>query len=111
MRLTHIALVLAFLHPAISRAQGTLAWYSGDCHPLVSGGFANWYTSNQQYTRVYDAFTVPAGGWTVSGVFSVNLLQNNPPPITQAAWEIRRDATETSSGTIVASGVGPVVAS
>jgi len=105
-----LCLILLGSSYQVSRAQGTstasVGWYNGDCHSTGIGGWSNWYLSNQQFTRVYDEFLVPNGGWTVIGVFSNNLLYN-PPPVTQASWEIRRGLSAGNGGTVVASGVSP----
>jgi len=103
--------ILLALSPAILRAQGTptvsVGWYNGDCQSTLIGS-SNWYRSNleQQFTRVYDEFVVPSGGWTVTGVFSNNLLYN-APPTTQASWEIRSGLAANDGGTVIASGVSP----
>ncbi len=79
-------------------------WYNGDWQSGLPG-LANWYSSSTEYTRVYDDFVVPAGGWTVVGVFSVDHMDFDG--ITKAAWEIRKDMSPGKSGKKVASGVSP----
>jgi hypothetical protein len=96
-----IVLVGFFL---ILSMQGQTGWYNGDCHSIDIGGWSNWYTSSQSYTRVYDEFAAPAGGWSVTGVFSNNQLYS-APPITQASWEIRSGVGPGNAGTVVASGL------
>jgi uncharacterized protein (TIGR03437 family) len=109
IRIIFCGILLAFSHPVL-RAQGTstvsVGWYNGDCHSAAIGGWSNWYLSNQQFTRVYDEFLVPSGGWTVAGVFSNNTLYN-APLITQASWEIRSGLSAGNGGTVIASGVSP----
>jgi uncharacterized protein (TIGR03437 family) len=112
IRITFCGILLALSQPAL-RAQGTstvsVGWYNGDCQSTLIGS-SNWYRSNleQQFTRVYDEFVVPSGGWTVTGVFSNNLLYN-APPITQASWEIRSGLSVNNGGTVMASGVSPAI--
>jgi hypothetical protein len=81
-----------------------VGWYNGD---WLSGrpGQANWYFSRGDFSRVYDDFLVPASGWTVVGVFSMNRMDFEG--ITKAAWEIRKDMSPGKGGKKVASGVSP----
>jgi hypothetical protein len=103
------ALVLTLSPHALLRAQttptGSVGWYNGDCHSTGVGSWSNWYQSNQSFTRVYDEFTVPAGGWTISGVFSNNQLSNTAPPVTQASWEIRGSISAGHGDTVFGSGI------
>src|SRR5271157_3862779 len=111
IRIVAIGWLLALSPHSLLRAQGTptvrVGWYNGDFHSTGIGGWSNWYLSNEQFTRVYDEFLVPSGGWTVAGVFSNNQFYNNAPPITQAAWEIRSGVSSGNGGTVIASGVSP----
>jgi hypothetical protein len=94
----------ALLHAQVT-STAVVGWYNGDCQSTGVGGWANWYLSGQQFTRVYDSFTVPDGGWVVVGVFSNNQLFD-APAITQAAWELRSDVSSGYGGTLVAAGIG-----
>jgi hypothetical protein len=87
--------------PAIcccSLACGDVLFYAGDAANL--GGLAN----SGGYIG-YDAFTVPAGGWEVSSVFSNNQVPNIPLPYTATGgtWEIWTDLGQADQ-TLVASG-------
>jgi hypothetical protein len=79
-------------------------WYNGDFDGV--NGLANERDTSLgagEYASVYDDFDVPAsGGWTVTGVFSNNLLSTN---VTAATWEIRQGISEGNGGTLVASGM------
>ena len=101
-------LAAAFLLVAHAAAQTTTAvgWYNGD-RVFSIPGYANWFLSSAQCTRIYDDFVVPDGGWTVAGVFSNNSFYN-APPVTQASWEIRSGMdADASGGTVIASGLNP----
>jgi hypothetical protein len=93
-------------HPLL-RAQETptvsVGWYNGD-RMLGIQGWSNWYVSASEYARVYDNFVVPDGGWTIAGVFA-NHSFYNAPPVTQAAWEIRKGMSPGTAGTLVAWGI------
>lgn len=54
----------------VAFAQTSVGWSNGDCQMAIPS-HANWYSSDAQYARTFDNFTVPAGGWTVAGVFSL----------------------------------------
>ena len=92
---------------SLLHAQGTptvsVGWYNGD-RQIGIPGVQNWYTSDTQFGRIYDDFVVPAGGWTVAGVFCNNTLYS-APAITQASWEIRSGMASATAGTLVAFGV------
>lgn len=77
-------------------------WYNGDWRSGLPGQ-ANWYSSRVDYSRVYEDFVVPEGGWTVTGVFSINRMDFEG--ITKAAWEIRKDMSPGKGGKKVAAGV------
>jgi hypothetical protein len=103
-----LTLMLFFdaLPPGI-RAQepeARIGWYNGDWRSGLPGQ-ANWYSSSGDFSRVYDDFVVPAGGWTVVGVFSINRMDFEG--VTKAAWEIRKDMLPGKGGKKVASGVSP----
>ena len=100
-------LLLIAAVPSRTLAQEPVArvgWYNGD---WISGrpGQANWYFSRSDFSRVYDDFVVPPGGWIVVGVFSINRMDFQG--ITKAAWEIRKDMSPGKGGKRVASGVSP----
>lgn len=82
---------------------GVVGWYNGDWKPAIPG-MSNWYISDQQFSRVFDDFVVPAGGWTVAGVFSHNSM--SPNGVTEATWEIRTGVSAGNGGAVVASGIG-----
>jgi len=100
------AVVLSAMPPgaAAQEAAPRIGWYNGDWRSGIPGR-ANWYSSSGDYARVYDDFIVPAGGWTVVGVFSINHMDFEG--ITKAAWEIRKDMMPGKGGRKVASGVSP----
>jgi len=79
-----------------------IGWYNGDWQPGIPGQ-PNWFFSGSQFSRVYDDFVVPEGGWTVVAVFSDNSM--NFFGVTKAAWEIRRDMAPGKGGKQVASGM------
>jgi hypothetical protein len=79
-----------------------VGWYNGEGRP--GGGVQpNWFYSKQQFSRVYDDFVVPAGGWVVLGVFSDNVIES--ATITRASWEVRRNMAPGEGGKKVASGI------
>jgi len=101
-----LALFLAAA-PLGAQAQGAgakIGWYNGDWRQGLPGQ-SNWYSSSYDYSRVYDDFVVPDGGWTVVGVFSINRMDFEG--VGRAAWEIRTAMTPGSGGKKIASGVSP----
>jgi len=77
-------------------------WYNGDWQPGLPSQ-PNWFFKEGEFSRVYDDFVVPPGGWTVVGVFSNNHMDFSG--VTKAAWEIRRDMAPGKGGKKVASGL------
>lgn len=94
-----LLLSLAAQQPGV----GIVGWYSGEWQSGVPG-LANWYVDSENHSRVYDEFQVPESGWTVTGVFSDNVL-NQFPSVMQASWEIRRAMAPGNGGTLIASGI------
>lgn len=97
--------------PTGSPAQGPVAqigWYNGDWQSGLPG-ISNWYSSRGDYSRVYEDFVVPPGGWNVVGVFSINRMDFDG--ISKAAWEIRKNMSPGKGGKKVASGVSPATQS
>jgi len=74
--------------PAPQPTKAVVGWYNGDWQSGIPGQ-PNWYLSSAHCSRVYEDFVVPAGGWTVVGVFSNNRMDFLG--VSKAAWEIRRD--------------------
>ena len=109
IRIVLAGLLLTLSPRSLSHAQGTPAsavgWYNGD-RQFGIGGYSNWYLSETQFGRTYDDFVVPAGGWTVAGVFSNDTLYSGAQ-VTQASWEIRSGVSAGSGGTVIASGLNP----
>lgn len=85
-------------------ATGEVGWYNGEWQSGIPG-VPNWYDGSHTFSRAYDEFEVPAGGWQVIGVFSDNTL-GEFSRVTRASWQIRRDMAEGFGGKVVASGVG-----
>src|SRR5260370_30374741 len=112
MKLTrkHLAAALLglILISALSAQQpdaGVIGWYNGEGQSGIPG-LANWYLGPDSFSRVYDEFQVPEGGWTVIGVFSDNGLYRFPE-VGGASWEIRRGMAPGRGGRVVAWGVAP----
>ena len=95
----------------------TLSFYTG-APDLVSNndgitnidnttGTSGFNNGQPYFSYVYQSFVVPAGGWTVTSVFSNDAMSYLS---TQAAWEIRSGmvggtvASPGNGGTVVASG-------
>ena len=101
-------LLLALISHPVLRAQGiptaNVGWYNGDCQSGIRGQ-SNWYLSDQEFGRAYDAFVVPSGGWTVTGLFSHNNMTFSG--LSAAVWEIRSGISAGNGGTVVASGLSP----
>jgi hypothetical protein len=102
-----LGLVLMFAAAAQQPVNGVVGWYNGAWQSGLPGVF-NWYKSPKKFCRAYDVFEVPAGGWTVIGVFSDNALFGSNK-VNRASWEIRRDMTPGNGGTLVASGISPAM--
>ena len=100
------AAILGLLLPLALSAQqpaaGVIAWYNGEWLSGIAG-LANWYMASGSFARVYDEFEVPAGGWTITGVFSDNALYEFPEVI-RASWEIRSGMKPGHGGKLVAGG-------
>ena len=79
-----------------------MGWYNGDWQTGIPG-LPNWFESNTYYSRVYDDFVVPEGGWTVVGAFCNNAVFEFPR-VKRAVWDIRRDMSRGKGGKVVASG-------
>jgi hypothetical protein len=79
---------------------GTVGWYNGDFDN--NNGLANEQNTTVSQANVYDDFVVPAGGWTVVGVFSNDLISFTG--ITQAFWEIRSGVSVGNGGALIDSG-------
>ena len=106
-RLVLAGLVLSLgAHVLCAQGTGTVSvgWYNGDRQDGIPGQ-ANWYVSDQQFSRTFDNFVVPAGGWTVAAVFSVNTM--SVAGVSEAVWEIRSGVSVGSGGSVVASGRSP----
>lgn len=85
-------------NPRQLRSAGTTVIGSRD-----SGASPTFSFKEGEFSRVYDDFVVPGGGWTVRGVFSDNRMDLSGA--TQAAWEIRRHMAPGKGGKKVASGL------
>jgi uncharacterized protein (TIGR03437 family) len=100
------AAVLAFTSLPALWAQGTsgnkVGWFNGDYRESMSAS-VDWYLSPQAFHRTFDDFNVPAGGWTVTGLFAYHNL--SVKGITQASWEIRSGVSAGNPGVLVASGL------
>jgi hypothetical protein len=93
-----LQILKSLLHPS-----GNVLWYNGDFNGV--NGLANEDNTSLgagEFASVYDDFIVPSGGWTVSGVFSDDLITTN---VTGASWEIRQGVAEGTGGTLIASGM------
>ncbi|BDC47932.1 hypothetical protein F183_A02480 [Bryobacterales bacterium F-183] len=108
MRLQTLAVILSTL--SLPTFGDVIGFYSGDYEPLHRD--RNWfinYDANVVVSRptsmsVYQAFVVPAGGWTVTRLFT-NTLLHYPAP--EAYWEIRSGVSEGDGGTLLHSGSYP----
>lgn len=84
-------------------AGTVVGWYNGDPVDQFNIGLINGIDDGPySVANVYEDFTVPAGGWTVGGVFGYDEL--NFTPGTLAEWEIRSGLSSGNGGTLVASG-------
>jgi hypothetical protein len=87
---------------ACAPAGATTLWYSGD-----DNGQNGWINQNNAVFSGevwYNEFVVPTA-WNVTSVWSVNSFTLGPPAATTAAWEIRSNLAQyTTGGTLVASG-------
>src|SRR3954469_16133012 len=103
-----LSLLLTLLPHAVLRAQGTPAgktgWYNGDFQSGIPGQ-ANWQVSGEEFSRTYDDFTVPDGGWILTGLFSHSAM--SVTGVTAAVWEIRSGVSAGNGGAVVASGLSP----
>jgi hypothetical protein len=85
----------------LPKAAPSNGWYNGDWQSGVPG-LANWYLTPDEFSRVYDDFVVPQGGWTVTAVYSNQRMDFSG--VTVASWEIRSGVAPGRGGTLIASG-------
>jgi hypothetical protein len=105
-----LACALLVLMVAAAQSPGAVVgWYNGEWRSGLPGQ-ENWYVNASNFKRVYDQFEVPAGGWTIAGVFSDNGFADSRV-IVYASWEIRRDMSPGNGGQIVESGLSAVTQS
>src|SRR6266478_3981727 len=86
-----------------SQPSGNILWYNGDFNGV--NGLANEENTaigSGEFASVYDDFNVTDGGWTLTAVFSDNLISTT---VTGATWEIRQGISEGNGGTLIASGM------
>jgi hypothetical protein len=104
-----LVLTAAFAFAASVSAQappGSL-WYNGDADGRNGGANQdNGQLGSGEYSHLYDNFTGPSSGtWTVTGLFSDNIMDPNlPGAITTANWDIRTGVSVGNGGTVVFSG-------
>ncbi len=100
MRKLMLAAAAALALGSVGAAHASTLYYGGDF--VGDNGLANEMdiVSN---SVTYDNFTVGAGGWHVTGLFTNNLTNLE---ITVANWEIRSGVSEGNGGALVASGSG-----
>jgi hypothetical protein len=79
----------------------TVGWYNGDLN--ASTALSNEINTAVSDSRVYEDFIVPAGGWTVTGLFTNNLMDFST---SQALWEIRSGVSVGNGGSLIAFGTG-----
>jgi len=102
--LTALVCGLALLFAVTAQdTAGVIGWYHGDWQSGIPSA-PNWYNGPNEFARVYDQFQVPAGGWTVTGVF-VNSMIGGFPGVAQVSWEIRRGMAPGQGGELVAGGM------
>jgi hypothetical protein len=97
-----------------ANADSILGFYTGDPNELASGvtniinptGVSGFNNGDPYFSNIYESFVVPAGGWTITGVFSDDSLDFTD---TQAEWEIRKGMGSGNGGTVVASGTSPAI--
>jgi hypothetical protein len=101
--LVALALTAAFALNTTAIAQGLPGsyWYNGDFNQV--NGLSSEYNTVVSAANTYDDFTVGAGGVTINGVYSNELLTagfiNGG-----AEWEIRSGVSAGNPGTLVAGG-------
>jgi hypothetical protein len=110
MRKTSLVVALLFGSPLFA---GTVYWYNGNSDNVTE--LINEVGGSSGTGLVYDDFIVGAGGVSITGLFSNDLVltvpasgpdTNAPGVVTQAGWEIRSGVSAGIGGTLVASGTG-----
>jgi len=95
--------ILVLAACAAGMAGTVVGWYNGDPVDQFTVGLTNGIdTGGYPAANVYEDFIVPAGGWTVAGVFAYDFLDFAPG--TQAEWAIRSGMSSGNGGTLIASG-------
>jgi hypothetical protein len=100
-----IAAVVAALLvlPGLAAADSTL-FYSGDFNGV--NGLSNEYNTIVSQSNVYDNFIITgSSSWTVSGLFTNNLITSLSNFGGTAEWEIRSGLSNGFGGTLIASGI------
>ncbi len=113
MRKVHgvlIAFLLVVLMIVAYPVSASILWYNGDFngsgssmsnhHKYESYGGGSYFQSD---SLVYDDFIVPAGGWTITSVWSNNFFTDEVS-VSSATFEIRSGVSAGDGGTVVASG-------
>jgi PEP-CTERM motif len=84
---------------AAGRAEAGTLWYNGDFNG--ADGLSNEQNTDIDYGYTYDNFQVDGSGWTITSIWSNNLMSFRTD---QAYWEIRSGVSLGDGGTLVASG-------
>jgi len=105
MRKLMLAAAAAMALGSVGAAHATVLYYGGDFDPgnQNANALANEKDASVNQAATYDNFTVGAGGWHVTGLFTNNLTDLD---ITGADWEIRSGVSEGDGGTLLFSGSG-----
>ena len=91
------------VHPAHFGITATLIYATPALTSLRGGNFGP-----GGYSAIYDNFTTNGQTWTVTSVFSNNVMDAGlNTAITTAQWSIRTGVSEGNGGTVVASGTDP----
>lgn len=102
MRL-RIAAALAALALCAAPAANAQLWYNGD--PDDVNGWSSELNPNwNPNSMVFDYFTVPSGGWTITSLFGNFITTGLDADPTQAIWEIRSGMSAGNGGTLLYSG-------
>lgn len=108
--LTCAVIATTIVSARVSRAD--VLFYGGDWYGNGTGSGTTTHIDNSSMqANFYQNFVVPTGQtWTISSLFSNNLV--DPPPtagFTGADWTIRAGMSTGDGGTIIASGLDPLV--
>jgi hypothetical protein len=115
-----LAVCLLWLVGMVTPSAAATLWYNGDyfatTNPIeIPKSHVPNEISSSINGKAYDDFVVSGGGWTISALYSNNVVYNTTLPdyytaISVADWEIRQGVSPFDGGTLLMSGTSAATA-